>query len=125
MKKILIADDRSETRELVRVTLAEEEYEIFEARDGSEALQTVRRIKPDLLVLDVMMPGDLDGYQVCRLIKEDEDTCGTVVIMLTAKGQDVDRGRGFQCGADGYFTKPFSPLQLLKKVAEVLDGERE
>ncbi len=121
MKKILIADDRSETRELVRVTLSEEDFEILEAGDGGQALQLARSESPDLLILDVMMPGGLDGYQVCKQLKSDEKTSETIVLMLTAKGQDVDRETGFECGADGYFTKPFSPLQLLDKVNEVLN----
>lgn len=125
MKSILIADDRPETRELVRVTLSGEGFRILEASNGVQALEAARREKPDLLILDVMMPGGMDGYQVCKKIKSDAQTCSTVVLMLSAKNQAIDRETGLQCGADDYFTKPFSPLQLLDKIDRTLNSSAD
>ena len=121
MRKLLIADDEAGVRSLVRMTLEADSYTILEAADGDEALEIARREHPDLIFLDVMMPGT-DGVEVCRAIKADPRTAGTTVIMLTAKAQDADREQGLAAGADDYFTKPFSPVSLMMKVEEVLAG---
>lgn len=123
MKKLLIADDEDGIRSLVRMTLAVDSFEILEARDGDEALAVARRERPDLLFLDVMMPGT-SGVDVCRTLKEDPATAGITIVMLTAKAQEQDREEGLAAGADDYFTKPFSPVSLLTKVEEVF-AERE
>lgn len=120
-KKILIVDDQPEVRELVHVTLEEGTYQLLMAENGDEALALARRELPDLMLLDIQMPGgQFDGLQVCRQLKAAPDTHGIYIIMLTAKGQDWDRRLGNEAGADDYFVKPFSPLELMVKVDEVL-----
>lgn len=121
MKKILIVDDQIEVRELVEVTLRIGDYKILQAENGPKALEVVSTEKPDLILLDVMMPvGDLDGFEVCEKVKQNPDTKDIIIIMLTAKGQEVDKQKGKEVGADGYFTKPFSPLALMNRVEELL-----
>ena len=122
MKKILIVDDRLEVRELVEVTLRVKDYSILQASSGEAALETVKAEKPDLILMDIMMPGGMDGLEVTRIIKNDPETKDCTVIMLTAKGQQADREKGLEAGADDYFVKPFSPLDLIRKVEEVLGG---
>ena len=118
MKKILIVDDRLEVRELVEVTLRVKDYQILQASSGEVALEMVKTEKPDLILMDIMMPGGMDGLEATRIIKNDPDTKNCSVIMLTAKGQKIDREKGLEAGADDYFVKPFSPLDLIKKVEE-------
>ena len=122
-KKILIADDEQPLRLLVRATLedesGEERYEIIEAADGNEALEMARRERPELILLDIAMPG-LTGLEVCKMLKGDPATSDLMIVMLTAKGQQSDRERGLAAGADDYFAKPFSPLELLQLVDRVM-----
>ncbi len=120
MKKILIVDDEEKVRKLVEVTLSVGKLEILHAGSGNEALKIARQTKPDLILLDIMMPGKLDGFDVCRLLKKDPDTQDIYVIMLTAKGQQADKERGLAMGADDYFVKPFSPMELMDKIDKVL-----
>lgn len=122
MNTLLIADDESGIRSLVRMTLESDSYAILEASDGPEALELARKHKPGLVLLDVMMPG-LSGFEVCRALKDDPDTSGITVVMLTAAAQESQVKEGEAAGADGYFTKPFSPVTLLRKVDEVFGGE--
>ena len=119
MKKILIADDRPEVVELVRVTLEGEDYQIVDASNGKETLKKARLEKPDLVLLDVVMP-KMDGFEVCRKLKKDPQTKEIPIIMLTAKGQKVDQEKGRELGARDYITKPFSPSALLRKIEEIL-----
>ena len=121
MTKLLIADDEVGIRNLVRMTLTDERYEIIEAKDGDEALAMARREKPRIIFLDVNMP-KRSGLEVCRELKGDPAAAGMTIIMLTAKGQETDVEAGLDAGADDYFTKPFSPVALLRKVDEILDG---
>jgi CheY-like chemotaxis protein len=118
-KKVLIADDEDNLRLLVRTTLEDPKYEILEAADGHQALGAVRTGRPDLVVLDWMMPG-MSGIEVLRQLREDPATAGIPVIMLTAKAQQKDMDRGRALGARAYLTKPFSPLDLLQQVEEAL-----
>jgi two-component system phosphate regulon response regulator PhoB len=120
MKKILIVDDRNEVRELVEVTLEVENYQILQADSAEKAVEIARREKPDLILMDIMMPGGMDGLEATRILKKDPETKSCPVIMLTAKGQEYDRTEGKKAGADDYFIKPFSPLDLLRKVEEIL-----
>jgi CheY-like chemotaxis protein len=120
MKKILIVDDQVEVRDLVEVTLRVGEYCIFQAASGIEALEIARKEKPDLIIMDVMMPGEIDGYMATRILKEEEQTKNTIIIMLTARAQMIDKKRGYELGANGYLIKPFSPLELIKRVEEEL-----
>ena len=120
MKRILIVDDQPEIRELVRMTLEMEGHEIHEADRGDTALTMARQLTPDLLLLDVMMPGTLDGLAVCRAIKADARHKATKVVILSARGQQDDRQAGLSAGADAYLTKPFSPRNLLAMVDRML-----
>ena len=123
MTRILLVDDHSDIRRLIRVTLGKT-YEVLEAEDGVSGLDITRRMKPDLVVLDVMMPGALDGMQVLDAIKSDPETASTRVIMVTARGQVRDYDDGMQRGADAYFIKPFSPLQLVAAIKEILARDK-
>jgi CheY-like chemotaxis protein len=119
LPKILIADDEDALRFLAHETLEGEEAEILEATDGEEALEIARREHPRMILLDVAMPG-LTGFEVCELLKADPATRDIVIVMLTAHGQTKDRERAEESGADHFMTKPFSPVQLLKLVAQIL-----
>lgn len=120
VKKVLIVEDQADIRELVRVTLEFEPYELQEAADGPSALEIAHRFKPDLVLLDVMMPGGMDGYEVCKRLKASPELRRTKVIMLTAKGQKSDLAAGKAAGADEYLVKPFSPLDLMKAAARMI-----
>jgi DNA-binding response OmpR family regulator len=119
-KKILIADDNENIREALTYLLEDEGYTLSLAKDGAEALKKVREVSPDILFLDIMMP-EINGYDVCRTIKSDPDLKKTYVIMLTAKGQVDEQERGKEIGADEYVVKPFSPMEILAKVNNILD----
>lgn len=114
-KRILIADDNENIRDALTYLLEDEGYEILQAMNGAEALALVRERRPDILFLDIMMPG-INGYDVCRSIKSDPQVRGTYVIMLTAKGQAAEQERGKAVGADDYIVKPFSPMEILSIV---------
>lgn len=120
MKKILIVEDQAEIRELIRVTLEFENYEIHEAVNGDEGLARARTLKPDLMLLDVMMPGSLDGLQVCQRVKGDVALKKTKVVMLTARDSAADKQAGAKAGADQYLHKPFSPLELITVINKVI-----
>ena len=119
MKKILIADDRYEVVELVKATLEGEDYQVIDASDGKEALEKIKREKPDLVLLDIIMPR-MDGFEVLSEVKKDPRTKDIPIIMLTAKGQKLDKDKGRRLGAQDYIVKPFSPSHLLIKIEEVL-----
>ena len=122
-KQVMIVDDHAELRKLVRMTLEYENYEITEADNGDRAIEALAGRRPDVVILDVMMPGTLDGYQVCERIKSDAELRGTHVILLTARGQKADIERGRKVGADTYLVKPFSPLELIDTVERALTHE--
>lgn len=118
-RKILIVDDQEAIRDLLRMTLDVIDCQLYEADNGDDALRMVQDVKPDLLVLDVMLPGTLNGYQVCERIKASAQTRSTVVILLTARGQLADREKGEAVGADDYIVKPFSPGELRERVNKI------
>lgn len=120
MKKrvLLIEDDPSAVR-LVSYTLEQEGYEVLTATNGLEGLKKVREEAPDLLVLDVMLPG-LDGFEVCRRLRADEQTAGLPVLMLSAKAQEIDKTTGLKVGADDYLAKPADPSEIVARVANLL-----
>ncbi len=120
MKRVLIVEDQSDIRKLIRMTLEFEDYEIHEAADGAFGLRMASAVGPDLVLLDVMMPGELDGLQVCQRIKSDPKLKHLKVVLLTARGQARDRESGQQAGADEYLVKPFSPLGVLDWIREAL-----
>ena len=119
--KILLVDDDDMVRDLVAATLKGGDYQLLQAADGGSGLELAREHRPDIVFLDVNMPV-MDGVSVCEAIKSDPATADVTVIMLTALGQEVDKDRARRAGADGYFTKPFSPLTLLRRVDEVLQA---
>ena len=119
MTTILVADDEPPILELIRFTLEDDRVRVVEARDGLEALRLAQAVRPELCFLDVQMP-ELDGLAVCRLLRQDPGLAGSRIVMLTAASQEADRVRGLAAGADGYLTKPFSPLALFSLVRSLL-----
>lgn len=122
-ERILVVDDEPDLLELVRVNLVQEGYRVETASSGRVALAELRRAKPDLLILDLMLP-DLSGTDLCRRIRADDDFADLPIIMLTAKADEVDRVVGFEVGADDYVTKPFSPRELALRVRALLRRQR-
>ncbi len=121
LKKILVVDDQPQVRELVAVTLQITEYKILFAENGEQALKLAKSERPHLILLDVQLHGsDLDGLEVCRTLKNDPATADILIVLLTAGGQKSDMEAGKAAGADDYFTKPFSPIALMKKVEEIM-----
>lgn len=122
--RVLIVEDQPDIRKLIRMTLEFGQFEIHEARDGEQGLSMARAVMPAVVLLDVMMPGVLDGYQVCQRIKEDPALRSIRVILLTARGQATDIGTGEAAGADAYLIKPFSPLELIERVELMASAAR-
>ena len=118
-KTILIVDDQYEIRQLVQMTLEFGDYEFHEAENGQQALALAKVIQPDLVILDVMMPGEIDGYQVCENLKLESNENIPHVILLTALGQLKNMQEGVHVGADDYLIKPFSPLELINVVKNI------
>ena len=118
MKTILVVDDLLDIRKLIRITIGDA-FEVIEAEDGAMALQLIRRHQPCLVVLDIMMPGEMDGLQVLDAIRADTELKTTPVIMVTARGQAKDCDLGMSRGANAYFIKPFSPAQLFDSIKEL------
>ena len=118
--KILIADDEPNILISLEYLMKREGFEVHLARDGDEALLMLRRERPRLVLLDVMMPHK-SGFEVCQALRADEAIKGTLVLMLTAKGRDTDVAKGLGVGADAYVTKPFSTKALVAKVREMLE----
>lgn len=123
MKRVLIVEDQSDIRKLIRMTLEFNDFEIHEAPDGASGLRLAQALHPDLVLLDVMMPGELDGLQVCRQLKSDPATQHIKAVLLTARGQARDRDAGEVAGADEYLVKPFSPLQLIETIERLLASD--
>lgn len=120
---ILIIEDQPDIRSLIRMTLEMGDNEIHEAENGDSGWHMVCALRPDLVLLDVMMPGTLDGYQVCQKIRNESSIRNLPVIMLTARGQQSDFDKGREVGATAYLTKPFSPLELIDTVEGHLRSE--
>jgi CheY-like chemotaxis protein len=120
--RILIVDDQPDIRKLIRLTLQHlDDAEVYEASNGGDGWRMAQDLKPDLMLLDVMMPGELDGYQVCAKVKSDPVLAGqTKVVLLTARAQKEDEEQGRKAGSDAYLTKAFSPLKLLDLVDNML-----
>ena len=123
-RKVLVVDDEADVLLLCRVNLEFEGYEVLEASDGEEAMRKVVSERPDVVLLDVMMPR-MDGWQVLAALKADPQTAEIPVVMLTAKVQDQDQIRGWSGGAADYITKPFSPLSLSQVLENVLKNDPE
>lgn len=117
---ILVVDDEPHIVEVVHDYLKQAGYQVLTAGDGQTALTLARHEHPDLIVLDLMLPGGMDGLDVCRRLRQDPGLSGTPIIMLTARSEEVDRLVGLELGADDYVTKPFSPRELVARVRAVL-----
>ncbi|MBI5203560.1 MAG: response regulator transcription factor [Nitrospirae bacterium] len=124
-KKILVVDDEPDLAELVSYNLGKEGFEVSSASDGEEALKKIRKGNFNLVILDLMLPG-IQGMELCRILRNDPKTKRLPIIMLTAKGEDVDKILGLEMGADDYIAKPFSPRELVARVKAVLrrSGEK-
>jgi DNA-binding response OmpR family regulator len=118
-QRVLIVEDEEDILNLLRFNLQKSGFDVITSGDGREAMELARRHAPDLVLLDIMLPG-LDGFEVCRELKSDPKTRLTPVIMLTARGEEVDRIVGLELGADDYVVKPFSPRELTLRVKAVL-----
>jgi two-component system phosphate regulon response regulator PhoB len=120
MHKILVVDDSREIRNLIRLSLPYSEFRIEEAENGTDAMRLIHAWRPDLVLLDVVMPGHVDGLQVCREVKQDALLRETIVVMLTVLGQQHDIEAGRAAGADAYIVKPFSPTVLVSQTRRIL-----
>lgn len=121
-RKILIADDEPNIVISLEYLMTREGYTVLVARDGQEALDAIARDKPDLVLLDVMMPKK-SGFEVCQAVRANDELQATKILMLTAKGRDTDVAKGLALGADAYMTKPFSTRELVQKVADMLAAQ--
>ena len=120
---VLVVDDTENVRELIRVNLALEGFDVRVACDGQEALDLVAELGPDLITMDVVMP-NLDGLAAVTRLKMDPVTSGIPIVMVTARAQTADRDKGRRAGADAYITKPFEPRELVETVRRLLDARR-
>ncbi len=119
MKKIFIVDDEPYIIMIIQDKLQKAGYEVISLRTGKGALDMIKTSKPDLIIMDWMLPGT-SGIDICKMLKAAPETCETPIFMLTAKGQESDEELGFQCGIDHYITKPFSPKSLLKLIEDTI-----
>lgn len=117
--KILVVDDEAVLLETIAYNLEQAGYQVFTAADGASALEAARREKPDLLILDLMLPV-IDGLEVCRQLRRDDEMSNTLILMLTAKSEEIDKVVGLEVGADDYVTKPFGRHELLARVRALL-----
>ena len=122
-EKILIVDDEADILTLLEYNLEKAGFKVISANDGPDAVEITKREKPDLIILDIMLPS-MEGTEVCKILKSGDATRHIPIIMLTAKGEEVDRVVGFELGADDYITKPFSPRELILRVKAVLKRKR-
>ncbi len=118
-KKILVVDDEPSIARLVKMSLSVEGYDVKTATSGFEAMEEIEQEKPDLMVLDIMMPG-MNGYEVCMEIKKKPHTKGIKIVFLTARGNPGDAQQGFAIGGDDYIIKPFDPEELLEKIKDLI-----
>jgi DNA-binding response OmpR family regulator len=121
-KRILLADDEEDIKTVVTMFLQSEGFEVVTAFDGLDALEKAQSEKPDLILLDLMMPV-LDGYEVCKRLRASEQTANIPVLILTAATQKESRARALRVGAKDYLVKPFEPERLLEKIQKILTGE--
>ena len=118
-----MVDDEPDAVELIKFNLAQAGYEVITAADGTAALKQARAAQPGLIILDIMLP-EIDGFEVCKLLRRDAATVNIPILMLTAKAAEIDRVLGLELGGDDYVTKPFSPRELVLRVKKILDRGR-
>lgn len=118
-QKILVVEDEPDIRKLVQYNLAQERFSVLEAEDGEQALKLLQREKPSLVILDLMLPG-LSGMELCKVLRQRNDTAKLPILMLTAKAGEADRIVGLEMGADDYLAKPFSPREMVARVKAIL-----
>jgi DNA-binding response OmpR family regulator len=121
--KILVVDDEVNITQILEFSIGAEGYEVITAANGEEAIDKARREQPDLIILDVMMP-KIDGYEACRILKANPLTKSIPVVLLTAKGRDIDKRLGYEVGATDYIIKPFSPHKLVDRIHQLLVGTK-
>lgn len=117
--KVLVVDDEINITQILEFSIGAEGYDVITAMNGEEAIDKARREQPDLIILDIMMPR-IDGYEACRILKANPLTKNIPVILLTAKGRDIDKRLGYEVGATDYIVKPFSPNKLIDKIQKLL-----
>ena len=118
-QKILVVEDEPDIRKLVQYNLAQDHFTVLEAEDGEQALKILKRDKPNLVILDLMLPG-LSGLEVCRALRQHPETARLPILMLTAKAGEADKIIGLEMGADDYLAKPFSPREMVARVRALL-----
>src|SRR6516225_6194388 len=123
MERVLIVDDDPDIQRLVSYNLSQAGFQVLSASTGRTALDSVQKQPPDLIILDIMMP-DVDGMEVCRTLRQRENSRRIPIIMLTARSEEIDRVVGFELGADDYVMKPFSPRELVLRVKSILKRSR-
>jgi DNA-binding response OmpR family regulator len=124
VKKILIVEDQQDVQRLLEVVFKAEGLQVYLAEKGEEAIRIAREIKPDAILMDVMLPGRIDGFEATRLLKTDPATAGCAIIIMTAKVQEQDRIDAFAAGADDYIGKPFDLGDLKQRVETFLGGKK-
>ncbi|RJR26231.1 MAG: response regulator [Candidatus Latescibacterota bacterium] len=117
--KILVVDDEVNITQILQFSIGAEGFEVLTAQNGEEAIEKARREQPDLIILDIMMP-KIDGYEACRILKANPLTRNIPVVLLTAKGREIDKRLGFEVGATDYIVKPFSPNKLIERIHRLL-----
>ena len=118
-KKILVIEDDPATLRLVDYSLRHEGYQVFQASNGLEGIRKAHREAPDLVILDVMLPG-MDGFEICHRLRSESATAGLPILMFSAKAQEIDRGTGLRVGADDYLSKPADPSEIVNRVKSLL-----
>ncbi len=117
--KILVVDDEVNITQILQFSIGAEGFEVLTAQNGEDAIEKARREQPDLIILDIMMP-KIDGYEACRILKANPLTRNIPVVLLTAKGREIDKRLGFEVGATDYIVKPFSPSKLIERIHRLL-----
>jgi DNA-binding response OmpR family regulator len=117
--KVLVVDDEVNITQILEFSIGAEGFEVISAQNGEEAIEKARREQPDLIILDIMMP-KIDGYEACRILKANPLTKNIPVVLLTAKGRDIDKRLGMEVGATDYIVKPFSPNKLIERIHRLL-----
>ena len=121
--KVLVVDDEADIRDVIRLTLEEEGYEVFEAACGQEAVDQAKKVKPNLIVLDFTLP-DFNGDRVCELLKEDEENRKIPVLLLTGRDEAAEVQKAMECGANAYQAKPFEPKQLVALLGTLVNTSK-